>query len=55
MFAEELSPGVLQHVNVNVGVDIRTPNGKNDEDQSEANDWIIFDFSEVEATARRSA
>jgi hypothetical protein len=41
--------------NVNVGVDLRTPNEKNDEDQSEANDWIIFDFSEEEATARRSA
>ena len=30
-------------------------NEQNDEDQSEATDWIIFDFSEEEAMARRSA
>ena len=41
--------------NVDVEVEIRTPNEKNDEDQSEATDWIISDFSEEEAMARRSA
>ena len=40
---------------MNVGVEIRTPNKKNDEDQSEATDWIIFEFSEEEAMARCSA
>jgi hypothetical protein len=40
---------------VDVEVEIRTPNEKNDEDQSEATDWIISDFSEEEAMARRSA
>jgi hypothetical protein len=39
---------------VDVEVEIRTPNEKNDEDQSEATDWIISDFSEEEAMARPS-
>ena len=30
-------------------------NEQNDEDQSEATNWIIFDFSEEEAMARCSA
>ena len=47
--------GFDETYNVNVGLEIRTPNKKNDEDQSEATDWIIFDFSEDEAMARRSA
>jgi hypothetical protein len=42
--------------NVDVEVEIRTPNEQNDEDQSiRGSDWIISDLSEEEAMARRSA
>jgi hypothetical protein len=53
--AEDAARELDEKYNVDVEVEIRTPNEKNDEDQSEATDWIISDFSEEEAMARRSA
>jgi hypothetical protein len=53
--AEDAAREPDEKYNVDVEVEIRTPSEKNDEDQSEATDWIISDFSEEEAMARRSA
>jgi hypothetical protein len=54
--ALKMQPGSwTRKYNVDVEVEIRRSNEKNDEDQSEATDWIISDFSEEEAMARRSA
>ena len=59
----EIDESYLAHGACGAGAGGKTPvlpshqkkNEQNDEDQSEATDWIIFDFSEEEAMARRSA